>query len=69
MALTDALLCISTSQLNEFLKKIDTRYEVKIKREGMLISMKNREIGSLSSTIPPPNAPTWTINSEWDIAT
>lgn len=54
------------SGLDEFLKRLDSRYEEKVKKEGMLMAKQNRSQLSLAS-VPPPIAPNWTINPEWNI--
>ena len=51
----------SDTELNTFLKKLDDRYEAKVKKQGMLMVRKGRKVGCPSSTPPPPNAAAWTV--------
>ena len=52
-------------ELNNFFATLDKRYSEKIKGEGVLVLKKQRRQGSNSSLLPPPGAPSWTLNEAW----
>ena len=45
------------------MEKLDTRYEEKVKKDGVLVA---RKTGSPAKSGPPPNAPSWTIDPKWN---
>ena len=49
----------------QFLTTLDSRYQDKTKKEGVLVAKKNRVYGSPSSRPPRPDAPQWAIDPEW----
>lgn len=51
--------------LVKFLEKLDTRYEEKVKKEGVLVARKTRKTGCPARSGPPPNAPNWTVDPKW----
>ena len=48
------------------MEKLDTRYEDKVKKDGILVARKTRKTGSPAKSGPPPNAPSWTIDPKWN---
>ena len=50
--------------LCEFLALLDQRYEQKVHKEGGQMAKKNRKIGSLSTSSPPVDAPSWTVDPD-----
>lgn len=44
---------------------LDSKYQDKTKKEGVLVAKKNRVDGGPSSRPPRPDAPQWAINPEW----
>ena len=46
----------------QFLTTLDSRYQDKTKKEGVLVAKKNRVDGSPSSS---PDMPQWAIDPEW----
>ena len=47
---------------------MDSRYQEKIKKEGILVARKNRQFGSISKMEPRPDVPEWAIKSNWACA-
>ena len=52
-------------ELCQFINKLDSRYQEKVTREGILVARKTRKEGSLSKTLPRHDAPQWTIDPLW----
>lgn len=51
--------------LKEFLARLDRRYDDKVKKDGVTMAKKPRKIGFDSQSLPPPDAPEWTIEKQW----
>lgn len=60
------LLFSNYTGLVKFMEKLDTRYEDKIKKDGVLVARKTRRTGSPAKSGPPPNAPSWTVDPKWN---
>lgn len=55
------IVVVSSSDFNTFIHHLDERYDQKLKKQGMLMAKKVREVGTSSNQPPPPNAPRWSI--------
>ena len=51
--------------LNDFLKRLDDRYEEKIKKDATAMARKVRKVGAHSTSPPPIDAPEWTVDTKW----
>lgn len=54
-----------SAELNDFISRLDMRYDEKVKKDGVTIAKKSRKLGLISTCAPPPDAPDWTIDQEW----
>lgn len=62
------LLCLiftHSAGLCDFLAWLDQQYDDRVKKEGITMAKKNRKIGFNSTTLPPSDAPDWTLDQEW----
>ena len=57
-------LCIG---LNDFLARLDLRYEKKIKKDSVTMTKKSKKLGLSSQSPPPVSVPAWTIDQEWKV--
>ena len=57
--------CLYYVEFNEWMDELDKRYRRKLERNSSITPSKQRQIGSPSTCVPPPGAPTWAINPEW----
>ena len=51
-------LYIPSADLNTFIRQLDERYDQKIKKQGMLMAKKVREVGT--------DGKRWSIDKEWE---
>ena len=58
------MLILFIADLTTILKKLDDRYEAKIKKQGMLMARKTFSVGSPLSSRPPPDSASWTIDND-----
>ena len=59
------LFFVYTTGLKDYLAKLDSRYEEKVKKDGTNMARKQRIMGAPLSTAPPANAPQWTLDPQW----
>ena len=58
------VLCCSALllvELEQFLEKLDERYEAKLKKDNVLMARKVRRVGEESCRKQPSSAPKWTV--------
>ena len=51
------------SDLEEFISRLDKRYQMKVSREGGTVAKKVRKEGVPSTSGPPIGAPKWTVQA------
>ena len=48
--------------LNDFMWRLDARYAKKVSTEGGTVARKVRKSGEASKSLPPSDAPDWTVD-------
>ena len=52
-------------ELADFLSLLDNRYDARVKKDGVTMAKKVRQLGLSSKSSPPSGAPDWTVDQNW----
>ena len=56
---------ITLLDLNDFMQRLDARYAKKVLTEGGTVARKVRKSGEASKSLPPSDAPDWTVDPSY----